>query len=304
MERATNPNTGQRPHAKYDYLVKTVVVGNPAVGKTSFISRLAYDWFTSRYEPTRMTEYKIRTLEFNSFKFKFQFWENGGKTLARGPKRHDYRGAMAVLICFAVDDARSFACVPKWLAELDRHAHSDPARVLVACKGDLPPEEWLVPRADVQAFARKHALVCVETSAKTGANTERVCEAAAWLMTQEQLTREATSHRPVLARRLIERGLGYSEMPPHWSPHTHARCPREVQQRVEAVVAVWQLSPLPLSSLPFELLLCVLSSLQHPEYNSPAPVSSLPWHVCPPKELLDPLQDPPPPPSNSSCALC
>ncbi|MCK4844475.1 MAG: hypothetical protein KAS95_02265, partial [Candidatus Heimdallarchaeota archaeon] len=56
----------------FDYLFKTIIVGNPGVGKTSITLRFATGVFKSRYLPTIGVEFSVKDIEVKGQQIKLQ----------------------------------------------------------------------------------------------------------------------------------------------------------------------------------------------------------------------------------------
>lgn len=60
----------------YDYMFKMLLIGNSAVGKTSFLFRYAEDTFTSAFVSTVGIDFKVKTVFRNDKRVKLQIWVN------------------------------------------------------------------------------------------------------------------------------------------------------------------------------------------------------------------------------------
>ena len=61
----------------FDYLFKTIVVGDPNVGKTSITLRFATGMFRERYLPTIGVEFSVKDIEVDGKRVKIQAWDTG-----------------------------------------------------------------------------------------------------------------------------------------------------------------------------------------------------------------------------------
>lgn len=96
--------------------------------------------------------------------------------------RRYYRGAVGALIVYDITSRPSFEDVEEWLSELKQHSDSNVVIMLVGAR--LPPHFQVGNKCDLVnqrtveseeaiAFAEKHSMVFIETSAydSTGINT-------------------------------------------------------------------------------------------------------------------------------------
>ena len=64
-----------------DRVFKVVFAGNPAVGKSSFISRLVDGKFNSDTQSTVGVDFKVKTISIDNRTVTLQLWDTAGKTV-------------------------------------------------------------------------------------------------------------------------------------------------------------------------------------------------------------------------------
>ena len=62
------------PDQNFDYMFKVLLIGNSAVGKTSFLFRYCDDTFTSAFVSTVGIDFKVKTLQKGDKRIKLQIW--------------------------------------------------------------------------------------------------------------------------------------------------------------------------------------------------------------------------------------
>ena len=75
---------------------------------------------------------------------------------------------MGIILVYDCTEEVTFNNIENWLKQIDTHASSGVAKILVANKTDLPNRTVTSERG--MALAQEHGLNFFETSAKTGAN--------------------------------------------------------------------------------------------------------------------------------------
>ena len=72
-----NDNQWQKDAAdqNFDYMFKLLIIGDSAVGKTSFLFRYADDSFTSAFVSTVGIDFKVKTVFRNDKRVKLQIWD-------------------------------------------------------------------------------------------------------------------------------------------------------------------------------------------------------------------------------------
>lgn len=58
----------------YDFMFKFILIGNSAVGKTSFLSRYVDDRFSASFISTVGIDFKIKTITIDNKIIKLQIW--------------------------------------------------------------------------------------------------------------------------------------------------------------------------------------------------------------------------------------
>ena len=123
----------------FDYMFKLLIIGNSAVGKTSFLFRYADDSFTSAFVSTVGIDFKVKTVFRNEKRVKLQIWDTGALVIfcsssvvftnsfstyrryfTAGQERYRtittayYRGAMGFILMYDITNGESFQAVQDW----------------------------------------------------------------------------------------------------------------------------------------------------------------------------------------------
>eukprot|EP01051_Picozoa_sp_SAG22_P011941 SAG22_NODE_1196_length_5198_cov_3.167092_3_plen_221_part_00 len=156
----------------YEYLFKTVLIGDSGVGKSNLLSRFTKNEFNLESKSTIGVEFATRTVKTQDGKvIKAQIWDTAGQERYRAITSAYYRGAVGALLVYDISKTPSFESVEKWLKELRDHADPNIVIMLVGNKCDLKHLRQ-VPTDEARDFAEKHTLSFIETSALDGTNVE------------------------------------------------------------------------------------------------------------------------------------
>ncbi|WVF69883.1 hypothetical protein IAT40_004666 [Kwoniella sp. CBS 6097] len=122
----------------WDYILKYVLLGDSATGKSSLLIRLTDDSFDLT-EPTLGVEFGSRILSVgeDGKRVKVQCWDTAGTESFRSITRSYFRGAAGALLVYDVTRRESFDHVTSWLEDLRNHADENVSIILVANKIDL-----------------------------------------------------------------------------------------------------------------------------------------------------------------------
>ncbi|CAD7942900.1 unnamed protein product [Amoebophrya sp. A120] len=151
----------------YDHLIKLLLLGDSAVGKSSLLMRFTEDKFEQNFVITIGVDFRMKTIERGNKKLRVQVWDTAGQERFRTITPAYYRSAMGVVMCYDITDDATFDNVEMWLNNLDQHGSSDVQKILIGNKSDLE-EKRKVPKERGFELAAKHKMQFYETSAKTG----------------------------------------------------------------------------------------------------------------------------------------
>eukprot|EP00742_Colponemidia_sp_Colp-10_P000388 GILJ01000425.1.p1 GENE.GILJ01000425.1~~GILJ01000425.1.p1 ORF type:complete len:214 (-),score=20.34 GILJ01000425.1:287-928(-) len=159
--------------SSYDYLLKVLIVGDAAVGKSSLMLRYAEDSFSGHHTSTIGIDFKVVTSSHEGKVVKLQVWDTAGHERFRTISTSYYRGAHGALVVFDRSNRDSFEHVPKWVEEIRRHAGPDIVIGLVENKCDIADSK--VDSTEVTELMHSlHLDFALATSAKTNFNVAEV----------------------------------------------------------------------------------------------------------------------------------
>jgi small GTP-binding protein len=151
--------------------VKTVIVGDSGVGKTSILFRFVNQTFQNEVPSTLGVEFMSKVIDIDSRTLEVQLWDTAGQELFRSVTRGYYRGAIGAFVVFDLTNRESFTNLPQWITDLQSTARRDVVIVVLGNKADLV-ESRDVTKFEAEEFAKRSNVGYFETSAKTGDNIE------------------------------------------------------------------------------------------------------------------------------------
>lgn len=92
---------------------------------------------------------------------------------------------MGIILVYDCTEEQTFNNIQNWLKQIDQHASSNVAKVLVANKCDRPDK--VIESERGRALAEQHGLSFFETSAKTGQNVAEVFQHIAKIIIREKI---------------------------------------------------------------------------------------------------------------------
>ncbi|KAJ3424516.1 ras and ef-hand domain-containing protein [Anaeramoeba flamelloides] len=137
---------------------KVVLLGQSAVGKTSFCIRFCQNEFELNQEPTIGAAFQNCLLDLGEKKVTLQIWY--------------YRGAKGAIIIYDVTNPGSYESAKDWVKEIRQQGSSSVKVILVANKIDLTNHS--VQKTEVLKYCEKHNLLFSEVSAKNGLGVDEL----------------------------------------------------------------------------------------------------------------------------------
>ncbi|CAD8172553.1 unnamed protein product [Paramecium octaurelia] len=153
----------------YDYQYKIVIIGDSGVGKTNIMTQFTRGEFSEETKTTVGVEFANKQLVIDDKIIKAQLWDTAGQERYRAIISSYYKGASGALIVFDITKQSTFDNVDRWMKEVQESTSNDISIILVGNKSDLRHLRQI--SSDVSsAYASKHKIAFLETSAKDGAN--------------------------------------------------------------------------------------------------------------------------------------
>lgn len=168
------------------FLMKVVLLGDGAVGKTALRERFLGKGFASNYLMTIGADFAVKQLEIDGKPIKFQIWDLAGQERFGSVRSLYYSGSHGALMIFDVTRAETFNnLLTGWLEEVKKHVKAGPIPIiLLGNKIDLrdPNDASHITTEAGQKLANELGviyygensapIIYLETSAKTGDNVD------------------------------------------------------------------------------------------------------------------------------------
>ena len=166
------------PGINYDYLLKYIIIGDAAVGKSNLLLRFAQNDFKMEYQLTIGVEFGAKNIEINNKKYRLQIWDTAGQENYRSITRAYYKNSVCAILVYDITNRDSFEHISSWIDDCLAQSPKTVFMVLVGNKSDLS-EKRRVTIEEGQQMAKNHNLLFFETSAKTGENVDKIFEESA-----------------------------------------------------------------------------------------------------------------------------
>ena len=168
----------------YSYLLKYIIIGDSAVGKSNLLLRYAHDKFNEDYQATIGVEFGAKNVEINNEKYRIQIWDTAGQENFRSITRAYYKHSVCAIIVYDITNKDSFNHINSWIDECKNQSPKTVFFVLVGNKSDLENKRQVNYNEGLK-FAQENNILFFESSAKTGKNVEDIFYKSAKIISEK-----------------------------------------------------------------------------------------------------------------------
>ena len=147
----------------FDEEIKSILIGDPYVGKSSFCNKLVGYTYPLSYETTIGVDYFKKILDIDNKNIKLLIWDTTGHEKYRSITRSFYRNVNFVILVFDLNNEKSFLNLKNWINNVNLYCKTNINKVLVGNKSDLKNN---VNKKDIEIFCNDNKLNYYECSVK------------------------------------------------------------------------------------------------------------------------------------------
>ena len=163
----------EKDNKKFDYLLKYIIIGDSAVGKSNLLLRYVFSTFKSEYKLTIGVEFGEKTELFKGKSYRIQIWDTAGQEQFRSITRTYYKNSVCAIVVYDITRRETFNNILTWIEDCKNNSPKTIYIILVGNKCDLE-EDRQVTTEEGEEIATKYGLLFLETSAKTVKNVNEI----------------------------------------------------------------------------------------------------------------------------------
>ena len=152
-----------------EIVLKILVLGDSAVGKTSILLKYTDDYFPNVYVTTIGVEYKTKIVKVNGLDITLQIWDTAGQERFRSLAKSFMQGADGILFVYDITYKKSFDSIKNWIRQTE-DVNGSFQKIIVGNKIDLSNKRE-VSTDNLNKFCNNNGKAKgIEMSAKLGVN--------------------------------------------------------------------------------------------------------------------------------------
>ena len=151
--------------------LKIMLLGNTAVGKTSFILKYTENTFQEVHLSTIGVDFRVKTITYENKNYKLSIYDTTGQERYKSLAFSLIKNVDGIILMYDVTDESTFKSVPNWIQSArDKKGENYPI-ILLGNKIDLA-DRRKVTTEDGEEIAKKNGLDFFEISNKESVNIE------------------------------------------------------------------------------------------------------------------------------------
>lgn len=155
-----------------DYpVIKILILGDHAVGKTSLMLRFTNDVFTENHLNTLGIDFKTKNIKHKEHDFQLQIWDSAGQERFKNITRTYYKKASAIIIAFDSTSVKSFENVHNWITSISNEVDNKVPLAIAATKCDIESHDIVIKGKNL---AKEMRLKYFKTSSKLDRNIQEL----------------------------------------------------------------------------------------------------------------------------------
>ena len=152
-----------------DYVLKYIIVGDAAVGKSNICYRFIKGKFKEQYQATLGMDFAYKNLKVGNNNYRIQIWDTAGQECFQSISRGYYKSSVCGLIVYDITDRNSFNNIANWVEQCKNNGPSTLSLILVGNKTDLEEKRDITYEEGLN-IAERFNMKFYETSAFNGNN--------------------------------------------------------------------------------------------------------------------------------------
>ena len=151
--------------------LKIMLLGNTAVGKTSFILKYTENTFQEVHLSTIGVDFRIKSITYENKKYKLSIYDTTGQERFKSLAFSLIKNVDGIILMYDVTDVSTFNSIPNWIQSAREKKGQNYPMILLGNKIDLI-DRRKITKEEGEEIANKNGLDFFEISNKESVNIE------------------------------------------------------------------------------------------------------------------------------------
>ena len=156
----------------YEMMVKIILIGDSAVGKTNIMSKYLKGVFQENTKATVGVEFGSKLFKIDNHSIKAQIWDTAGQEKYKAITGAYYKGSKGAFVVYDITRKDTFESADRWINDLKVTADPKINIILIGNKCDLEDKREVL-KEQGEEKAKAFGCAFLETSALNGDNIEK-----------------------------------------------------------------------------------------------------------------------------------
>ena len=156
----------------YEMMVKVILIGDSAVGKTNIMSKYLKGQFQENSKATVGVEFGSKLFKIDNHNIKAQIWDTAGQEKYKAITGAYYKGSKGAFVVYDITRKETFDSADRWINDLKVSADPKINIMLIGNKSDLEDKREVL-KEQGEEKARSFGCAFLETSALNGDNIDK-----------------------------------------------------------------------------------------------------------------------------------
>ena len=160
---------------EYEMMLKIILIGDSAVGKTNIMSKYLKNTFLEESKATVGVEFGSKIFTIEGHNVKAQIWDTAGQEKYKAITGAYYKGCKGAFVVYDITRKDTFISVERWVHDLKTAGDQKLTVILIGNKSDLENQREIL-KEQGEEKAKSFGCAFLETSALSGNNIEKAFE--------------------------------------------------------------------------------------------------------------------------------
>ena len=156
----------------YEMMVKIILIGDSAVGKTNIMSKYLRGQFQENSKATVGVEFGSKLFKIDNHNIKAQIWDTAGQEKYKSITGAYYKGSKGAFVVYDITRKETFDATDRWINDLKISSDPKINIILIGNKSDLEDKRDVL-KEQGEEKAKSFGCAFLETSAFNGDNIDK-----------------------------------------------------------------------------------------------------------------------------------